>query len=61
MFFLFAELHPFLKELREKTQNPDLLGNIEKVIISSKAGRQRFQKISQRVAARSKTMTRAAS
>ena len=61
MFFLFAKLHPFLKELREKTQNPDFLGNIEKVIMSSKAGRARFQKISQRVAARHKAMARAAS
>jgi hypothetical protein len=37
MFFLFAKLHPFLKESWEKTQNPDLLGNIEKVLMSSTA------------------------
>jgi hypothetical protein len=50
-----------LKKFREKTQNPDLLGNIEKVIMSSKAGRQRFQKISPRAAACGKTLRRAAS
>jgi hypothetical protein len=61
MFFIFAKIHPFLKELREKTQNPDLMGNIEKVIMSTKEGRQRFERISQRVAFRRKTMAKAAS
>ena len=32
MYFLFAKVHPFLKELREKMDDPHLFGNIEKVI-----------------------------
>jgi len=60
MFFIFAKLHPFLKELREKTENPDLWGNAEKVIMGSKASRARFERISRRVAFRRKTMTKTA-
>src|SRR6266849_2223716 len=36
MFFIFAKLQPFLKELRRKTLNPDLMANIEKVTKESK-------------------------
>src|SRR6202051_1903181 len=41
MYFLFAKVHPFLKELREKMGDPHLFGNIEKVITKSKFGRER--------------------
>lgn len=56
MFFIFAKLHPFLKDLREKMQNPGMLANVEKVIMKSKAGRERLKVIEQRVAARRKQM-----
>jgi hypothetical protein len=52
MFFLFAKVNPFLQELRERTQNPHLFANIEKVIKSSKVGRDRLAMIEKRVAAR---------
>ena len=52
MFFIFAKLHPFLKDLREKMHNPGMLANVEKVITKSKAGRERLQVIEQRVATR---------
>jgi hypothetical protein len=52
MFFYFAKVSPFLEELREKAQNPDLFANIEKVIKSSKAGRDRLAVVEKRVAAR---------
>jgi hypothetical protein len=43
MYFILAKIHPFLKELREKMGDPHLFFNIEKVINSSKFGRERLQ------------------
>ncbi|HZQ69244.1 MAG TPA: hypothetical protein VFA68_12055 [Terriglobales bacterium] len=54
MFFLFAKVSPFLKELREKMNAPSMLGNVEKVIMSTKAGRERLKVMEQRHAARRK-------
>jgi hypothetical protein len=56
MFTAFAKVRPFLKELREKMQNPELLGNVEKVITRSKLGRDRLQFFENRVAIRRKAM-----
>ena len=60
MFFLFAKVHPFLNELREKMQSPTMLANVEKVINSTEAGRERLKAVQQRVAARRKAMTESA-
>jgi hypothetical protein len=49
MYFLFAKLQPFLKELREKLGDPHFLLNIEKVIHSTKFGRERLTFTSNRV------------
>jgi hypothetical protein len=43
MYFLFAKVHPFLEELREKMGDPHLFVNIEKVITKSKFGRERLK------------------
>jgi hypothetical protein len=43
MFIVFAKVQPFLKELREKAQDPHMFATIEKVIMSSKFGRDRFK------------------
>jgi hypothetical protein len=43
MFFVFAKVQPFLKELREKMGDPQMFGNIEKVITGSKFGRERLK------------------
>jgi hypothetical protein len=43
MFFVFGKVHPFLKELREKIGDPQMFGNIEKVITGSKFGRERLK------------------
>jgi hypothetical protein len=51
MFLIFAKVQPFLKELREKAGDPHLFGNIEKVITSSKFGRDRLKLTLKRVAA----------
>ena len=38
MFLVFAKVHPFLKELREKMGDPHMFGNIEKVITDPNSG-----------------------
>jgi hypothetical protein len=50
MFFLFAKVQPFLKELREKLGDPEAFQSIEKVINSTKWGRDRLQFVLKRVA-----------
>ena len=50
MFVVYAKVQPFLGQLRKKTLNPDLMRNIEKVILGSEAGRERLKEVSQRVA-----------
>ena len=49
MFFLFAKVHPFLKELRGKLGDPQSFANIEKLIASSKPARERLKLTLQRV------------
>lgn len=49
MFILFAKVHPFLKELREKAGDPEMFATIEKVIMGSKYGRERFKFMLKRV------------
>jgi hypothetical protein len=43
MVFVYAKIQPFLKELREKMGDPHMFENIEKVITSSKFGRDRLK------------------
>lgn len=52
MFVVFAKVRPFLKVLRKKTLTPDLMRNIEKVIMGSKASRERLKQVTKRVARR---------
>jgi hypothetical protein len=49
MFIVFAKVHPFLKELREKAGDPQMFGTIEKVITGSKFGRERLKFMIKRV------------
>jgi len=49
MFIVFAKIQPFLGELREKAGDPHMFANIEKVIMSSKFGRERIKFMSKRV------------
>jgi hypothetical protein len=51
MVFVFAKVQPFLKELREKLGDPHSFGNIEKIIMSSKFGRDRLKLTLKRVEA----------
>ena len=59
MFMMFAKLHPFLKELRERLKNPNMLANVEKVIKNSKTGRERLKYMEERIAMRRKAMKEA--
>src|SRR5246127_4218070 len=43
MYFLLAKVQPFLKELREKSGDPLMFANVEKVITGSKFGRERLK------------------
>jgi hypothetical protein len=50
LFIIYAKVKPFLKELREKTKNPKLMLNVEKVIRGSKLGREQFAMFEPRIA-----------
>lgn len=60
MFFLFAKVYPFLKEFREKTNNPDAFANVEKVATRSKTARKRLERVSKNVENRRKAMAKPA-
>jgi len=52
MFFLFAKVKPFLPELREKSKNPRMLAKVEKLINSTKDGREFLKYVEGQIAAR---------
>jgi hypothetical protein len=60
MFFIFAKIQPFLKELRQKTNNPGAWSNIEKVTTGSKTARKRLELVSKNIEARRKAMAKPA-
>lgn len=50
MFFMFAKVHPFIKEIREKLEDPEVFLNVEKVIKSTPWGRKRLVFVEKRIA-----------
>ena len=56
MFFIFAKMYPFIKELREKMNIPTMMGNIEKLVTGSELGRDRLKLFTQIVEARKAAM-----
>jgi hypothetical protein len=50
MFFMFAKVHPFLKEIREKLGDSEVFLNVEKVIKSTPWGRKRLEFVEKRIA-----------
>ena len=58
MFFIFAKVHPFLKEFRAKTNNPDAFANIEKIATGSKLARKRLERVLKNVENRRKTLAK---
>ena len=60
MFFIFAKVKPFLEELRSKMKSPRMFANIEKLINSSKQGRDWLKYVEGQVANRREAMAKAA-
>jgi hypothetical protein len=60
MYFLFAKIRPFLKDVREKLQSPTFLSNVERLIGSSKQSKDFFRMMEGRIAARRKAMAEGA-
>jgi hypothetical protein len=56
MMFFLAKLYPYLKEIRDKMQAPEFFISCEKLVMSSKKGRERFQRMRDRVETRRKAM-----
>jgi len=50
MFVFFGKVEPFLKELRDKMQNPGIFGNVEKLIMTSAGGAERLKQTQERLA-----------
>ena len=50
MFFMFAKVHPFIGEIREKLNDPEVFLNVEKVIKSTPWGRKRLVFVEKRIA-----------
>ena len=48
MFFIFAKLHPYLGELREKMGSPEAMKNIETLINRSEASKKKLEVFKQR-------------
>jgi len=60
MFFAFAKVYPFLKELREKVGNPTAWKNIEQVATRSKTARKTLDRFLKTVEMRRKAMAKSA-
>ena len=50
MFVFYGKVEPFLKELREKMQNPNIFGNVEKLIATSPGAPERLKQTQERLA-----------
>jgi hypothetical protein len=57
MFAMFAKIQPILKQLRQRTRNPEFMVNVEQVILNSKKARERLREISKRPSPRSRAVT----
>ncbi len=58
MFFIFAKIQPFLKEIREKLNNPDMFLHVEQVVTGSKTARKRLERVSKNVENRRKALAK---
>lgn len=60
MFFAFAKVYPFLKDLREKMGNPNAWRNIEQVATRSKTARKQLDRFLKTVEQRRKAQAKSA-
>jgi hypothetical protein len=49
LFVIYAKIHPFVKELRQKLNDPEAFLNIEKAVTRSKWGKNRLEFMMKRV------------
>ena len=49
MFLIYAKIHPYIKEIREKMGDPNVFLSIEKALTRTKWGRDRLQFTMKRV------------
>jgi hypothetical protein len=49
LFLIYAKIHPFVKELREKLNDPEAFLNIERAVTRTKWGKNRLQFMIKRV------------
>ena len=49
MFVMFGKVHPFLPELRNRLEDPEAFLDVERVIMSTKWGRERLKFILKRI------------
>ncbi len=52
MYFVYAKIKPFLPKLREMTNSPDFLINMEKLAEGTQESRERVVRVQARIAAR---------
>ena len=50
MFLIYSKVQPFLKDLREKMNNPAIFANVEKLITNSEGGMERVKQTQERLA-----------
>lgn len=50
LFLIYAKIHPFVKELRQKLNDPEAFLNLEKAVTRTKWGRKRLEFMMKRVA-----------
>jgi hypothetical protein len=54
LWFIFAKVYPYLKEVRQKLQAPEAFQNVEKLATHTRDGRERLERMLKRVEARRK-------
>ena len=50
MFLFYGKIQPFLKDVREKMQNPAIFANVEKLIATSEGAPERLKQVQARTA-----------
>ena len=50
LFLIYAKIHPFVKELRQKLDDPEFFRNVERAVTRTKWGKNRLQFMIKRIA-----------
>jgi hypothetical protein len=59
LFLVYAKIHPFVKELREKLNDPEAFLKLEKAVTRTKWGRNRLQFLMKRIEAMRQSLAEA--